>query len=110
MCFTRARCDVVVVFKGLECPFFSDMMRAGFRGAASMSPQDPLDGIELELIERELYALSEIEQAAQHRSLALPVGYEKSQALAEHWNAAEALGAVSRRRERLLAWPCRHGR
>ena len=110
MCFTRARCDVVVVFKGLECPFFSDMMRAGFRGAASMSPQDPLDGIELELIERELYALSEIEQAAQHRSLALPVGYEKSQALAEHWNAAAALGAVSRRRGRLLAWPCRHGR
>lgn len=67
-----------------------------------MSPKDLLDSTELELIERELYALSEAEQAAQQRSLALPVGYEKSQAFAEHWNAAAALSAMSRRRERLL--------
>ena len=68
-----------------------------------MSAQDFLNSIELERIERELYALSEMEQAAQHRSLALPVGYKKSQALAEHWNAAAAWSAASRRRERLLA-------
>jgi hypothetical protein len=68
-----------------------------------MSPQDLLNSIELEQIERELYALSEAEQAAQQRSFALPVGYEKSQALAEHWNAAAAWNVVNRRRARLLA-------
>jgi hypothetical protein len=58
--------------------------------------------IGLELLEQELYALNEVEQAALLRSLALPVGYEKSQALAEYSNAVAAVSAMQRRRARFL--------
>jgi hypothetical protein len=75
-----------------------------------MSPQTHLNSIELERIERELYALFEAEQAARLRSFALPVGYEKSQAVAEYWNAMAAGSAMRRRRERFLAaCECRTG-
>ena len=67
-----------------------------------MSLQDLLNSIELELIERELYPFFEAEQAARQRAFSLPVGYEKSQALAEYWNAMAAGTATRRRRERLL--------
>ena len=43
-----------------------------------------------------------VEQATLLRSLALPVGYEKSQALAEYSNAVAAVSALQRRRERFL--------
>jgi hypothetical protein len=70
-------------FADLTPPFFRyDVLR--FSGAASVSSKDLINSTEFELIERELYALSEAEQAAQQRSFALPVGYEKSQALAEY--------------------------
>jgi hypothetical protein len=58
--------------------------------------------IEFELLEQELYALIEVEQATLLRSLALPVGYEKSQALAEYSNAVAAVSALQQRRERFL--------
>ena len=75
-----------------------------------MSLQDLLNSIELELIERELYPLFEAEQTAQQRAVSLPVGYEKSQALAEYWNAMAAGSATRRRREHLLARQSRVGR
>jgi hypothetical protein len=59
-------------------------------------------GIELERLEQGLYALIEVEQATLMRSLALPVGYEKSQALAEYSNAVAAVSAMQQRRERFL--------
>lgn len=58
--------------------------------------------IEFERFEQELYALIEMEQATLLRSLALPVGYEKSQALAEYSNALAAVSAMQQRRERFL--------
>ena len=58
--------------------------------------------IELERLEQELYALIEVEQATLLRSLALPVGYEKSQALAEYSNALAAVSAMQQRRVRFL--------
>ena len=58
--------------------------------------------LEFERLEQDLYALIEVEQATLLRSLALPVGYEKSQALAEYSNAVAAVSAVQRRRERFL--------
>ncbi|TLY79573.1 MAG: hypothetical protein E6K49_03575 [Gammaproteobacteria bacterium] len=67
-----------------------------------MSGQIHLNGIELERLERELYALLEIEQAAQRRWLALPVGYEKSQALAEYSTAVAAASAMRQKREGCL--------
>jgi hypothetical protein len=71
-------------------------------GTASMSEDSPPGSIEFERLEQELYALIEMEQATLLRSLALPVGYEKSQALAEYSNAVAAVSAVQRRRERFL--------
>ena len=56
--------------------------------------------IELELLEQQLYALIEVEQATLLRSLALPAGYEKSQVLAEYSNAVAAVSAMRQRRER----------
>jgi len=67
-----------------------------------MSVQIHLRSIELERIAQELYALLETEQAAQQRWLALPVGYEKSQALAEYSNAVAAVSAMRRRHTRCL--------
>ena len=58
--------------------------------------------VEFERLEQELYALIEVEQATLLRSLALPVGYEKSQALAEYSNALAAVSAMQQRRERFL--------
>ena len=58
--------------------------------------------IEFERLEQELYALTEVEQATLLRSLSLPVGYEKSQALAEYSNAVAAVSAMQQRRERFL--------
>jgi hypothetical protein len=58
--------------------------------------------IELDLFEQDLYALIEVEQATLLRSLALPVGYEKSQALAEYSNAVAAASAMQQRRARFL--------
>jgi hypothetical protein len=67
-----------------------------------MSEDTPLSIIEFEQSERELYALIEAEHMALLRSLALPVGYEKSQALAEYSNAVAAVSATRRRRDRFL--------
>ena len=58
--------------------------------------------MEFERFEQELYALIEVEQATLLRSLALPVGYEKSQALAEYSNAVAAVSAMQQRRARFL--------
>jgi hypothetical protein len=58
--------------------------------------------VECERLKQELYALIEMEQATLLRSLALPVGYEKSQALAEYSNAVAAVSAMQRRRGRFL--------
>ena len=58
--------------------------------------------MEFERLGQELYALIEMEQATLLRSLALPVGYEKSQALAEYSNAVAAASAMQQRRKRLL--------
>jgi hypothetical protein len=58
--------------------------------------------MEFERLEQELYALIEVEQATLLRSLALPVGYEKSQALAEYSNAVAAVSAMQQRRERFF--------
>jgi hypothetical protein len=58
--------------------------------------------LEFERFEQELYALIEVEQATLLRSLALPVGYEKSQALAEYSNAVAAVSAMQQRRGRFL--------
>ena len=58
--------------------------------------------MEFERFEQELYALIEVEQATLLRSLALPVGYEKSQALAEYSNAVAAVSAMQQRRGRFL--------
>ena len=58
--------------------------------------------MEFERFEQELYALIELEQATLLRSLALPVGYEKSQALAEYSNAVAAVSAMQQRRARFL--------
>jgi hypothetical protein len=58
--------------------------------------------MEFERFEQELYALIELEQATLLRSLALPVGYEKSQALAEYSNAVAAVSAMQQRRGRFL--------
>jgi hypothetical protein len=73
-----------------------------FGGTASMSEDINPDSFEFERIEHELYALIEVEQATLLRSLALPVGYEKSQALAEYSNAVAAVSALQQRRERFL--------
>jgi hypothetical protein len=73
-----------------------------FGGTASMSEEFHPGSIETELLEQELYALVEVEQATLLRSLALPVGYEKSQALAEYSNALAAMSAMQQRRERFL--------
>jgi len=67
-----------------------------------MSEQARLNSIELEQIELELHALLELEQAALQHCLALPVGYEKSQTLAEYSNAMAARSAMRQRREHLL--------
>jgi hypothetical protein len=67
-----------------------------------MSLQAHLDHVELEIIERDLYARLEAEQAAQQRAFSLPVGYEKTQALAEYWNTMAAVSAIRRRREHFL--------
>ena len=58
--------------------------------------------MEFERFEQELYALIEVEQATLLRSLALPVGYEKSQALAEYSSAVAAVSTMRQRRERFL--------
>jgi hypothetical protein len=62
---------------------------------------DPV-GVESERLQQELYALIEMEQATLLRSIALPAGYEKSQALAEYSNAVAAVSAMQQRRERFL--------
>jgi hypothetical protein len=67
-----------------------------------MSEDSHPGSIEFERLEQELYALIEVEQATLLRTLALPVGYEKSQALAEYSNALAALSAMQQRRERFL--------
>lgn len=67
-----------------------------------MSEDSHPGSIEFEGLEQELDALIEVEQAALLRSLALPVGYEKSQALAEYSNAVAAVSALQQRRERFL--------
>ena len=67
-----------------------------------MSEDSHPGGIELERLGQELYALIEAEQATLLRSLALPVGYEKTQALAEYSNAVAAVSAIQQRRERFL--------
>jgi hypothetical protein len=67
-----------------------------------MSEDSYLGSIEFERLVQELDALIEVEQATQLRSLALPVGYEKSQALAEYSNAVAAVSALQQRRERFL--------
>jgi hypothetical protein len=73
-----------------------------FGGTASMSEDINPDSFEFERLEQELYALIEVEQATLLRSLALPVGYEKSQALAEYSNAVAAVSVLQQRRERFL--------
>ena len=73
-----------------------------FGGTASMSEDIQPGSMEFERLEQELYALIEVEQATLLRSLALPVGYEKSQALAEYSNAVAAVSAMQQRRERFL--------
>ena len=67
-----------------------------------MSEDSHPGSIEFERLEQELYALVEVEQATLLRSLALPVGYEKSQALAEYSNAVAAVSAMRQRRERFF--------
>ena len=62
---------------------------------------DPV-GVESERLQQELYALIEMEQATLLRSIALPAGYEKSQALAEYSNAVAAVSAMQQRRGRFL--------
>jgi hypothetical protein len=77
-----------------------------------MSEDSYPGGIEFERLEQELYALIELEQAILMRSLALPVGYDKSQALAEYSNAVAAVSAMQQRRERfrlmMHAMPPKH--
>ena len=67
-----------------------------------MSEDVHLGSMEFERLEQELDALIEVEQATLLRSLALPVGYEKSQALAEYSNAVAAVSAMQQRRGRFL--------
>ena len=73
-----------------------------------MSEDSDPGRIEFERLEQELYTLIEAEQATLLRSLALPAGYEKSQALAEYSNAVAAVSAMQRRREFLLLISVRH--
>jgi hypothetical protein len=67
-----------------------------------MSEDIHAGSIEFERLELELHALIEMEQSTLLRSLALPVGYEKSQALAEYSNAVAAVSAMQQRRARFL--------
>jgi hypothetical protein len=55
---------------------------------------------DLEQIEQELRSLNEAEQSTLYRVIALPEGYAKSQAIAEHWNATAAADELRRRRDR----------
>jgi hypothetical protein len=73
-----------------------------YGGTASMAEDNHPGSIEFEPLEQQLYALIEVEQATLLRSLALPVGYEKSQALAEYSNAVAAVSAMQQWRERFL--------
>jgi hypothetical protein len=67
-----------------------------------MSEDIHIGSLEFERLEQDLYALIEEEQATLLRSLALPVGYGKSQALAEHSNAVAAASATQQKRKRFL--------
>jgi hypothetical protein len=73
-----------------------------FGGTTSMSEDIHPVGIEFERLGQELNALIEMEQATLLRWLALPVGYDKSQAVAEYSNAVAAVSAMQQRRQRFL--------